>query len=204
MGALVFNGWAASPRAWELCRFRRDRIVSYLDEEPKSALPGTIVVGWSLGGNRAIRFAAAHPGEVKALLLVSPVVRMMKDREWPGMGERRLAALLGAFEMFGGQGFGGVDYPVNPYQIDSHDDLKKGIDYLHDSDVRDEVHKLPETMPITVFHAEKDIVANVRNSTFIGEVCPWANVEIVAGGEHALPVAMPEKIDAAIDFLAAI
>ena len=204
MCALVFNGWAASPRAWELCRFRRDRIVSYLEPEPASATPGTIVVGWSLGGNRAIKFAAAHPDEVKALVLASPVVRMMKDRDWPGMGEKRLAALLGAFEMFQGQGLGDHEYRVNPYQFDSHEDLARGISYLHDSDARDAVLRLPETMPIFVFHAQNDIVSHVRNSTFIGEVCPWARVEIVAGGEHALPVTIPEKIDAAIDFLAAI
>ena len=37
----VLNGWAASEQAWDLCRFPRDRIFSYieqLDGEPEKAM----------------------------------------------------------------------------------------------------------------------------------------------------------------------
>ncbi len=197
MTTVVFNGWAASDKAWSLCGFKADRIVSYLDPEPEVSESMT-VVGWSLGGNRAIRFAAANPEKVNKLVLVAPIVRMMKDENWPGMGEGRLRAFLTAFELFQGEGLGGTDYKVNPYQVDTHDDLKKGIDYLHDSDVREAVRALPQRMEIAVFHSVGDIIANVENSRYIARTCPWAKYTEIEGREHALPVTIPEKITEAI------
>ena len=197
MQTIVMNGWAASPHAWDLCRFRRDRIVSYLEPDP--VLDGPVVlVGWSLGGNRAIRLAAEHPTQVKALVLVSPVVRMMKDEGWPGMGEGRLKAFITAFEMFGGAGLGGHEYPVDPYGNFSHDALMVGIDYLHDSDVRPCLARLSPNLPITVFHSEGDIIARPNNAQVIRDVCPWARVEMVPGAEHTLPLTIPERIDRAL------
>lgn len=197
MSIVVFNGWAASERAWSLCGFRADRIVSYLDPEPE--LDGECtVVGWSLGGNRAIRFASRHQASVKRLVLLSPIVRMMKDENWPGMGEGRLKAFLAAFEMFQGEGLGGGSYPVNPYQVDSHEDLKRGIDYLHDSDMRDSVRLLSPGTAIRIFHAEGDIIANIENSRHIVRVCPWARLDELPGREHALPVTIPERITGAV------
>ena len=32
MKTFVLNGWAASERAWDLCRFRRDRVFGYVEE----------------------------------------------------------------------------------------------------------------------------------------------------------------------------
>ena len=194
---IVMNGWAASPQAWDLCRFPRDRIVSYLEPDPVIDRP-TILVGWSLGGNRSIRLAAEHPAQVKALVLVSPVVRMMKDEGWPGMGEGRLKAFVTAFEMFGGAGLGGHEYPVNPYGDFSHDELMTGIDYLHDSDVRPCLARLPSSLPITVLHSEGDIIARLNNAEAIRSACPWAKVEIVPGAEHALPLTIPGLIDRAL------
>ncbi len=194
---VVFNGWAASARAWSLCGFKADKIVSYLDPDPAASDVMT-VAGWSLGGNRAIRFAAANPGKVRKLVLAAPIVRMMKDEGWPGMGEARLKALLAAFELFQGDGLGGTEYKVNPYQVDTHDDLAKGIAYLHDSDMREAVRALPPEMEIAVFHSAGDIIANVENSRFIARTCPWTKYTELDGREHALPVTIPEAITGAI------
>ena len=196
---VVLNGWAASEHAWDLCKFRRDRIVSYLEEDPELER-GTILVGWSLGGNRAIKLAAANADKVKALVLVSPVVRMMKDQGWPGMGEGRLNAFLAAFEMFGGAGMGGKTYPVNPYSADSHEDLLKGLDYLRNSDAREDVKRLD--MPVKLFHSEADIISRINNARLIMDTCPQVSAELVPGDEHALPVTIPGKIDAAVEYFA--
>lgn len=196
---VVLNGWAASEHAWDLCKFHRDRIVSYLEKAPELER-GTILVGWSLGGNRAIKLAAANPDKVKALVLVSPVVRMMKDDGWVGMGEGRLRAFLAAFEMFGGAGLGGNSYPVNPYSPGSHEELLTGIEYLRTSDAREDLKRLP--MPIRLFHSEGDIIAKPNNAKLIIDTCPNVQSELIPGAEHALPVTIPEKIDRAVQALA--
>ena len=32
MKTFVFNGWAASERAWDLCRFHRERVFGYVEQ----------------------------------------------------------------------------------------------------------------------------------------------------------------------------
>ena len=116
MKCFVLNGWAASERAWDLCRFRRDRIFSYIEqldglaEKALASCDGAVRVGWSMGGSTALRLALGYPEKVKALVLVAATPRMMEDRDggWAGMSPRRLEALRRGVEITHGEGFFGV------------------------------------------------------------------------------------------------
>ena len=100
MKTFVLNGWAASPAAWDLCTFARDRIYSYveqLDGLPGRALAasdGAVVVGWSMGGAGALKLALAQPEKIRGLVLVAATARMMEEKSegWAGMSPRRLKA----------------------------------------------------------------------------------------------------------------
>ena len=79
---LVLNGWAASPHAWDLCRFARTCLFSYveqLDGEPEKAIENVercILVGWSMGGSSALRLACRFPERLAGLVLV-PLVSLL-------------------------------------------------------------------------------------------------------------------------------
>ena len=151
----VLNGWAASPHAWDLCRFMRPRgsaalprlfsYVEQLDGLPEQALEATdrcILVGWSMGGSSALRLAARFPEKIAGLVLIAATPRMMEDKEtgWRGMTPHRLEALRYGLLKTQGIGFFGVpEGKPNPYLADDPVNLERGLKYLLDTDVRAEL-----------------------------------------------------------------
>jgi len=211
----VLNGWAASPRAWDLCRFGRVRIFSYveqLDGLPEQALEATdrcILVGWSMGGSSALRLAARWPEKIAGLVLVAATPRMMEDKAtgWRGMTPRRLKALRYGLMMTHGEGLFGIpDGKPNPYLTDSPENLERGLKYLLETDVRTELaNSRPAlTADIHIFQSEHDGIVRPENAVWFKTIFPQASVTIVPGTEHALPIFIPEKIDDAVDACIAV
>ena len=215
---LVLNGWAAAPEAWSLCRFRRDRLFSYvqqLDGEPEAFLAETagrsvVLVGWSMGGSYALRLACAYPARVAGLVLVAATPRMMEVREegWRGMNERRLDALLRGLEITHGEGFFGVPPGLpNPYMMDVPENLRRGLDYLLATDLRADLAKAfpaGASFPVHIFQSEHDGIVRHENAAYLKTVFPCASVTIVPGTEHALPIFIPKEIDDAVDACLAV
>lgn len=207
---LVLNGWAASPRAWDLCRFRRERIYSYTDQldglpeqRIDSAAPNEtfLLVGWSMGGSSAMRIACERPERIAGLVLVASTPRMMENRDtgWKGMSPRRLAALEYGLKTTHGEGFfGALEGKPNPYMMDSDDNLSRGLEYLRATDLRESVLNARLRCPVYIFQSEHDGIVRRENAEFLGSAFPNAKVEIVSGAEHALPVTIPDRIDSAV------
>ena len=205
----VLNGWAASAHAWDLCGFSRDRVFSYveqLDGAPESALreeDEVVLVGWSMGGSTALRLAVASPEKIRGLVLVAATARMMRAPGWAGMSERRLAALEVGLKMTHGEGLSALpDGAPNPYMLNDDANLARGLDYLRATDVRQDLTGLCASgrlkCPVFIFQSERDGIVRHENADFLREVFPNAVVEMVPGCEHALPVIIPGRIDAAV------
>ena len=213
----VLNGWAASPHAWDLCRFMRPqqvaalpRLFSYveqLDGEPEKAIENVercILVGWSMGGSSAMRLAARFPEKIAGLVLIAATPRMMEDKEtgWRGMTPHRLEALRYGLLKTQGIGFFGVpEGKPNPYLVDDPANLERGLKYLLETDVRKELTTSHQqlTTPIHIFQSEHDGIVRPENAAWLKTVFPQASVTMVPGTEHALPIFIPEKIDEAVD-----
>ena len=209
MKTFVLNGWAASERAWDLCGFRRDRIFGYveqLDGAPEAAVrdeDDIVLVGWSMGGSTALRLAVAAPEKIRGMVLVAATARMMQAPGWAGMSERRLAALELGLKLTHGEGFSALpDGAPNPYMLDDDANLARGLGYLRETDVREALVGLRASgrlrCPVYAFQSERDGIVRRENADFLRTVFPQAVVEIVPGSEHALPVVIPGKIDAAV------
>jgi len=205
----VLNGWSASANAWDLCKFNRDRIFSYveqLDGAPEAAMrdeDDVLIVGWSMGGSSALRLAIAAPEKIRGLVLVAATARMMKAPGWAGMSDRRLEALEVGVKMTRGEGFFPLPEGVpNPYMLDDDANLERGLDYLKETDVRQGLVDLCASgrlrCPVYVFQSERDGIVRHENADFLRSVFPQAVVEMVPGCEHALPILVPERIDAAV------
>ena len=210
MKTFVLNGWAASERAWDLCRFRRDRVFGYVEEmdgkahAAMRAADSAIVVGWSMGGSFALRLAMEFPEKLRGLVLVAATPRMMEAPNWRGMSPRRLAALEAGLKMTHGEGFFGVqEGRPNPYMMDSDANLSRGLDYLKATDLRVGLIDLMASgrlrCPVAIFQSERDGIVRAENAAFLASVFPGASVTMVPGSEHALPVEIPELIDAAVE-----
>jgi len=200
---LVFNGWAAGRETWDLCTFPHDWVFDYveqLDGVPERVMSETdaaILVGFSMGGTTALRMALAFPEKVRGLVLVSATARMMEDPAtgWKGMSLRRRAALkLGTQMVF-------RDDPSPMYREDNMD---RGLDYLQNTDLRQQLIALSPshpltTLPVRIFQSERDAIVRPTNAAFLKQVFPQASVTMVPGGEHVLPVTIPELIDEAVE-----
>ena len=204
----MLNGWAASPHAWDLCAFKRERVYSYieqLDGLPERALAGggAVLVGWSMGASSALRLAIEFPERIRGLVLIAPTARMMKDDGWAGMTERRLRALETGLKMTHAEGFFGVrEGRPNPYAMDSDENLARGLEYLRTTDLRAALAELKASgrfvAPVAIFQSERDGIVRPENAAYLKTIFPDASVTIVPGAEHALPVFIPESIDAAV------
>ena len=202
MKCLVFNGWAAGPEAWRLCAFEHDWLFDYveqLDGLPEKVMAETdaaLLVGFSMGGSTALRMLLAHLEKVRGLVLVSATPRMMEDPSagWKGMSERRLAALrLGTRMMFG-------DDPSPMYD---ERNMERGLDYLRSMDLRQALLAGAAAarwrdLPVRIIQSERDGIVRPSNAAFLQQVFPQAQVTMVPGTEHCLPVTVPELVDAAV------
>ena len=209
MKIFVLNGWSASPEAWSLCTFPIDRLFSYrdqLDGVPEKALEAVdevILVGWSMGTSTALRLWMAYPEKVKGLVLLAAMPRMLSDTNWVGITPRRLDVLYQATVMTHGEGFlGPPPGAPNPYSLDTEENLRAGITYLAETDLRAALEafapQVAPDFPIYLLHSERDGIVRSAQSTYLKGLFPSAQVTFIPGTEHALPVIIPEKIDAAV------
>ena len=205
---LVLNGWAASERAWELCRFPRERIFSYREHlagetEHAVATGGErILVGWSMGGTFALMLALRYPEKIKGMVLLAGTPRMMADGpDWPGFTPHKLAAFKKGLDYSLNHGPMGLDAGLpNPYARDAEVNLDAGLKFLSEVDIRAELTAAPPAMPVRIFHSERDAVVKLNASRFLVQTLPHSTLEVIPGSEHALPVIIPAKIDAAVRF----
>ena len=162
-----------------------------------------VLVGWSMGGSTALRLAVAAPEKIRGIVLVAATARMMQAPGWAGMSERRLAALEVGLKMTHGEGLSELPAGApNPYMLDEDRNLARGLDYLRETDVRQELVDLRASgrlkCPVFVFQSERDGIVRRENADFLRTVFPNAVVDIVPGSEHALPVTIPDRIDMAV------
>ncbi|MCQ2389133.1 MAG: alpha/beta hydrolase [Kiritimatiellae bacterium] len=209
MKIVVFNGMAASPRAWELVRFPAPpRIVSYVEPDPDDLFVDeekTLLAGWSMGGSRALECACRRPDRVSGLVLVAAAARMLEDRAtgWQGMSRRRLEAFRKAIDLTQGEGLFGPPAGVpNPYAADTPEHLDHGFRYLEQIDLRAPLERTfggkPPLFPVAIFQSEKDGIVRPGNAAYLKTVFPHASLVWVPGGEHALPTFAPDAISRAI------
>jgi len=83
--------------------------------------------------------------------------------------------------------------------------LDRGLDYLQNTDLRADLlsfsRLLPlsdSPLPVRILQSERDGIVRPNNAAFLKDVFPQANVTMVPGNEHVLPIAVPELIDEAV------
>lgn len=203
MKTLVFNGWAAGPETWRLTTFAHDWVFDYIEQLeglPEKVLAETeeaLIVGFSMGGNSAMRMVLEFPEKIKGLVLVSTTPYMMEERDhegkliWRGLSNRRLAALRLGTEM---------TFKHDPSPMYDTRQMARGLEYLKGTDLRGRLERIATKtdFPVAIFQSEKDGIVRPHNAAYLQRIFPQAKVTMVPGAEHVLPIAIPELIDAAV------
>lgn len=168
-----------------------------------------VVVGWSLGGTTALTLAAAHPGRVRALVLVGaaaldfPRAPGLKLLEFPFVGELmpRIGRANGlrrvAMRDTYARGFRPTDAILDRYflgwQVEGRARFIREL--LRSLELGPVGRVLPEIeAPAWIVHGEEDRLVPVRIGREIGARLRRAEAKILARVGHAPHIERPESV----------
>lgn len=234
---VLLHGWGAHAGFWaDVCaalgeRYRLHAVdlpghgqarpategaLAHLPDVLARRMPAAVgVVGWSLGGQMALEWAAAAPRQVRWLVLVATTPCFVERPDWPdgmaaaafdafaaGLAQdcestlNRFAALhvAGARDAHAARArlrelIGSTPAPVPAA-------LKEGLDWLRTKDLR--AHLGAVRAPATVVHGTADRVVPIGAGRRLACLLPRARLVEVDGAGHAPLVSHPGLIVQAI------
>lgn len=235
-GIVLCSGWSSGPAAWSGVLGALPALpVAHLDwwtalADPADALKAAaaranaaagrapdapvIAVGWSLGGQIALRAAIDAPEAVSDLVLVATPVRLLADETGLGTDPAALRAMrqglrrdaAGIVKAFWGEALAGDRSGYDPddvfatlAEIDAKI-LDAGLAALEKTDLR---RRLPQVAaPTVVLQGDDDRIVGAHAAQQLNDGVPACAVLAVAGGSHALPLTHPRMIAEVIAALA--
>ena len=168
-----------------------------------AALPdSTAIVGWSLGGQIAMRLALAYPEKVSRVALVGSTPRFVQGDDWQaGIAPevfRQFAAQVAAdyhdtmTRFLGLQAFGGeasrtllreLKERFFARPVPDADTLRDALAILLDTDLRAALPQL--RVPVLLVHGNRDTLAPVAASQWMAQQLPQAQLRVIEGASHA-------------------
>jgi pimeloyl-[acyl-carrier protein] methyl ester esterase len=208
------HGHSGALASWTL-----DAVVDALDEAFARHAP-LRVLGWSLGGSIALRWAARRPGRVRRLVLVAATPKFVTSGDWPhAMSEETLArfadelrvAYRATFVRFLSLQVQGSDAARATLAMLRREAIARGepdrsvlVDALHalaDVDLRADVPGI-ET-PTLVLGGGRDTLVPPQACEWLARTLPDARLHTVRGAGHAPFLSHREAfVDAVQSFLA--
>ena len=217
---MVFlHGWGTHPVIWEPLLEHYPKATAlplpgYAGSETATTLDGmveilamqipegSVLVGWSLGGQLAMHVSLRYPAKVSNLVLIGATPCFVNRDDWPhGVAAEvfeQFALSLAAdyadtirrFLALQAQGSGSVRevltalrrrllaQPRPPAGV-----LEAGLEILQNLDMRGEVRQL--AMPVTLIHGTGDKLAPVAAARWMADAIPAASLTEVTGAGHA-------------------
>ncbi len=208
-GSAVWNalaGDAAEFLAWNDILSGRADIASTIKASEKPV----VLVGWSLGGMLALESLlndSQAADKVARLILISSAARMCGDENYIGADSRAIKAMRlrlrknvdavmsdFAANCFGG---GGIDNDFAQQYLNmanSFDagELKAGLDYLLETDLRGSLEKI--NCNIEIIHGTDDKIIPFACAEFMAENIKNAKLHKIGSGPHGLPLTAAEQL----------
>jgi len=160
------------------------------------------VVGWSLGGQVALRWAQQHPAQVKKLILVATTPSFVQQDGWScAMAADTLqefaASLLQnhaltlkrflALQLRGSENERELllDLRTRLFARGEPDveALKGGLEILRDTDLRAELVNIMQ--PTLLIAGERDMLTPQAASEYMAHTMPNTQLEVIGGASHA-------------------
>jgi pimeloyl-[acyl-carrier protein] methyl ester esterase len=189
---LFIHGFAADPVIWkpQIKEFSRDHNVSIDPENTQSR----IIIGWSLGGFKAIDLCLKRNNSIKALVLVSSFAKFLKCDDYPhGLPavllwnlERKLKAnIASGLRFFYSLMFNGKE----PHPIIKNlpvPDNKRVFEEINMLKIEDKRELLPKIkVPVLIIHGEKDQISPIAAARYLNENISGSELVILPEAGHA-------------------
>lgn len=187
----------------------------WADELVQQLPDNTILLGWSLGGQVAMRAALDHPHKIARLVLLASTPKFVATEDWPhGMAPADLqdfgAALLAEpeatllrFLSLQTRGMPGQKTLLQRLRqtllaapVASAEALASGLAMLRDTDLRAELPQLAQ--PVLVLHGALDTLTPPAAGAWLAEALPRARHIAFCRAAHAPHLSHAAEVAAAI------
>jgi pimeloyl-[acyl-carrier protein] methyl ester esterase len=185
------------------------------DDLARQLQDGACVLGWSLGGQVAMRAALDHPEKIARLILLSSTPRFVAGDSWAhGMTEDALAAFGAALRtdpqatllrFLSLQTRGAAGQKALLQQVRQRllhwprpdvESLEGGLAILRETDLRDELARLAQ--PTLVLHGASDTLTPPGAGAWLAASLPAAQHVEWPHAAHALHLSHPAEVASAI------
>lgn len=175
----------------------------------------TMLLGWSLGGQVAMRIALDHPSPIRRLILVSSTPKFVRDASWQaGISGADLTtfgqdmqidirATLLRFLTLQTRGSSAQRTLLESLRetffaapLPAPQALTAGLEMLLHTDLRTEVAAIGQ--PALVIHGSLDKLTPPSAGAWLSQALPNANYCLINGAAHAPFLSHPQQVAAAI------
>jgi pimeloyl-[acyl-carrier protein] methyl ester esterase len=211
--AVDLPGHGGSPAPSE---FTLDGVVAALDATFGSAGPPLTLMGWSLGGLVAMRWALVQPDRIDRLALVSTSPRFVAGDDWPHamspetldrFGDELRVAWKLTVQRFLALQLQGTPHS-RPLLADmrerllarnapSTSTLIEALEVLKDCDFRDDIARIEQ--PALVICGDRDTLAYPAAGRFLSERLPHGGFALIPGAAHVPFLSHADAFGAALD-----
>jgi pimeloyl-[acyl-carrier protein] methyl ester esterase len=193
----------------------RNTLQTWADDLAQQLPDNATLLGWSLGGQVAMRAALDHPHKIARLILLASTPRFVAAEDWPrgvasddlqAFGSALLAdpqATLLRFLSLQTRGMPGqktlqqqLRQTLLAAPAPRRDALAGGLAILRDTDLRDELPRLMQ--PALVLHGALDALTPPAAGTWLARVLPAAQHVELARAAHAPHLSHGADVVAAI------
>lgn len=170
------------------------------------------LLGWSLGGQIALRLAGLTKQRLSRLLLVATTPRFVADHQWPhGLAEGQVRIMARGLQRrfdktlddFFSLQFGEQEIsPVRRQWLNEHlsptvappqqEAALGGLEILRTSDLREELVAIE--VPTLVLHGTEDEIVPLSAGRYLAETLPQARFQFLEGTGHAPFLSCPEQV----------
>jgi pimeloyl-[acyl-carrier protein] methyl ester esterase len=201
---LVFlHGFATGPAIWDAQKTDYAPQLDLSDIEAESIwlegaiLPGSVLVGWSMGGMVALQTAALSNGNVRGLVLVSTTPKFVSAPDYPhGLPPVLLKNLRKRIKTHGTKVFhdlvfkgrkaaGFIETPV--------EEAEKELAELERIDLRELLPTIE--VPTLIIHGEKDEICPPGAARYMNEQIPDSSLVMMPEVGHAPMLEAPERFN---------
>ena len=238
---VLLHGWGMSSAVWEtqikllskrftlhmvdlpgmgLSRPTEPYHLHILAEKIAEMLPANAdVLGWSLGGQVAMRIALNYPDVLRRLVLVGSTPCFIKQDNWTtGIASATFKTFaenvnsdyqntMTQFLTLQCMGSNDARSTVKQLRkkmaerpVPTTQTLQKALQILLDTDLREEVARLNQ--PTLLIHGDRDTLAPVQAAHWMMQTLPNAYLRVIAGASHAPFLSHQTQFaDALTDFL---
>jgi len=188
---LFIHGFAADPMIWkpQIKEFSRDYNVSIDQNNANSQ----IIIGWSLGGLKAIDLCLKRKTRLKALILVSSFAKFLKSDDYPhGLPavllrnlERKLKAdIASGLLFFNNLMFNGKEiHPiVKNLPLPNRKIVFDELNMLKTEDKRDLLPRIK--VPTLIIHGETDRIVNLSAAKYLNVKIKGSELKIMPDASH--------------------